>query len=378
MECQPKPRRLHDFSTVEAAAESSDQQRAFSTLQDGAVAQRKPLGIFVISAAVLVGACLGSGNSASQREGPARVEGAPPGQSTATTTQPESVEVSVPLHTERQVCTDVPDPSPRDGTKPVRIYLACPDWLYGHYLVGVTRLVPADAEPLPVAVRELLQGPTQVERDAGLFANFSPEDTGNALIEARVDNGRAIVNLHSTIIGAPALSNVGTSSGGFGFFGPLYATAFQFPEVKEILPQFDGDAEAWGDWDASGEGPFPRRTYPTAPVPIDEDGPIAAATYAAQVIHRFAEAPWFGTIRFIQPEGDGVGVRIDDNSPVVARQVADAVGRIFSESGRFCDVRDVDVRNGADDRSNLASARKAQSGSGVPVHCWADGYELLA
>jgi hypothetical protein len=29
-----------------------------------------------------------------------------------------------------------------------------------------------------------------------------------------------------------------------------------------------------------------------------------------------------------------------------------------------------------DDRSNLASARK--SGSGVPVHCWADGYELLA
>ncbi len=29
-----------------------------------------------------------------------------------------------------------------------------------------------------------------------------------------------------------------------------------------------------------------------------------------------------------------------------------------------------------DDRSNLASARK--SGSGVPVHCWADGYGLLA
>jgi hypothetical protein len=29
-----------------------------------------------------------------------------------------------------------------------------------------------------------------------------------------------------------------------------------------------------------------------------------------------------------------------------------------------------------DDRSNLASAPK--SGSGVPVHCWADGYELLA
>ena len=377
MECRPKPRQTHDLSTGRTTCRFNGQQRPFSTGQDGAVAQRGPLGIFVISVAVLLGACLGGGNSASQREGPARDEGAPPGQPTATTTQPESVEVGVPLHAERQVCTDVPDPSPRDGTKPVKIYFACLDWLYGHYLVGVTRLVPADAEPFPAAVRELLQGPTQVERDAGLFANFSPQDTGNALIEARVDNGRAIVKLRSTITGTPALNNVGTASGGFGFFGPLYATAFQFPEVKEILPQFDGDAAAWGDWDLSGEGPFPRRTYPTAPVPIDEDGPIAAATYAAQVIHRFAEAPWFGTIRFIQPEGDGVGVRIDDTSPVVAQQVADAVGRILAESGRFCDVRDVDVRNGADDRSNLASAQKAQSGSGVPVHCWADGYELF-
>jgi spore germination protein GerM len=296
---------------------------------------------------------------------------------TATTTRPESqTDAGVLLNAKRHVCTDVPEPAAEDGTKPVKVFFVCPDWLYGHYLVGVSRLVAVDADPLEAAMRELLRGPSEAERAAGLYANFTAEHTGEALLEARVDAGRGIVNLDPKIIGTPALNNVTTSAGGFGFFWPLYATVFQFPEIDEVVPQWNGDAKAWGEWDQTLQEAQSRTTYPMAPVPVDADGPIAAATYVAQVLQRFAQAPWFETIRFVQPEGSGVGVRIDGTSAATAKEVAGSVARILADSGRFCDVYDVDIRNGSDDRSNLASARKKRTPKGLAVPCWADGYEI--
>jgi hypothetical protein len=297
--------------------------------------------------------------------------------STTTTAPTSQTDAGVPLKAERKVCTDVPDPAPRDGTKAVKVFLLCDDSLYGHYLVGVTRLIPAEEGPLRGAIRELLQGPTPAEREAGLYANFTAEHTGGALREVRIEDGRAVVNLDSRIRSTPAMNNVTTSAGGYGFFWPLYATVFQFPEVKEILPQWDGDADAWGAWDQAGEGPFPREDYPTAPVPIDEDRPIAASIYVAQVMQRFARAPWFKTIQFVQPEGDSLGVTVDDvGATWWAREIARAVGRILADSRRFCAVREVEVRDGPDDRSNLAWARKAQGSNRLPVPCWHDGYDV--
>lgn len=254
----------------------------------------------------------------------------------------------------RHVCRNVADPPRPPGTKVVKVFFLCPDFDYGHYVVAVTRHVPSDAEPLPAALAELLKGPTGAEREAGLFANFTAAETGDKLRGARVEGRRAIVDFHRDLENMPVVNNVTTTSGGGGFFLPIEATVFQFPEVHELEEQFDGDAHAFWSWTERADVVVHRRPRPTAPVPVDADGAIAAASYVGPALERFAGAPWFPLVRFVYPTGDALRVRVGaDRHGAPARAAADiasAVADVVLASGSFCDVTSVTVGADSGDR----------------------------
>jgi hypothetical protein len=284
---------------------------------------------------------------------------------------------------QRHVCRDVVPPPAPPGTKPVTIHLACLDILYGSYVVGVTRHVPADAEPFAAAFRELLQGPTPAEREAGLFANFAAEQTGGMLIGARVEGRRAVVDLDPAITSVPVMTNVSTTSGGGGFILPVMATAFGFPGVDQVLFQFAGDADAFWGFLQSSEGVATRARwgdFPKAPVPVDRESGIGdAAHYVGPALERFARAPWYAHVDSVSDGGRGghVGVRATlDGSPAsrqTAAEIGKAVAQLLADSGSFCDTLQAKVSNGPNDSDLLAyvSRTTAETGS-----CWSDGYEV--
>jgi hypothetical protein len=330
--------------------------------------------LLVIGGLVLVPACTGGDN-----------EKATPKPSTTTTTSEGVVEekvTGVPVKLpQRHVCRDVAPPPQPPGTRSVRIALVCLDFTYGDYVVPVTRYVPEAAEPFAAAFRELLRGPTAAEREAGLETNFAAEQTGDMLIEARIEGKRAVVNLDADIVSTPAMTNVATTSGGGGFIYPFFATAFLFEQVQEILPQFDGSTREF--WDFLQADPASARKdwlLPTAPVPTNWEGPFGAAMYVGPALERFKGAPWFPEIKWVNPEGSGLGVMVTLETNPTSRQTAveigKAVARLLVDSGRFCDVPDVDIRNGADDRSNLAGVfQKPQRDRQAP--CWSEnGYDV--
>ena len=111
----------------------------------------------------------------------------------------------------------------------------------------VGRPAPA-ADPssrLEAAVRGLLAGPTQAEREAGYISLFS-EQTALALNSVELgDDGVAIVDFADLRV---VLNNASTSMGSQILLAQLNATVFQIPEVDAVEYRIHGSCDTFWEW----------------------------------------------------------------------------------------------------------------------------------
>lgn len=134
----------------------------------------------------------------------------------------------------------VPEPAPRAGTTHLTIYLSCEEALR-----PVVRQVPETNEPLKGALLELLKGPTEAERQAGLTSFFSSQTAGMLNSVALNPGGKAVVNFRDF---SRVIPNASSSAGSAQLLGQLQSTIFAVPGVKEAEFLFDGKCEPFWNW----------------------------------------------------------------------------------------------------------------------------------
>lgn len=122
-------------------------------------------------------------------------------------------------------------------------------------LRSVSRLVPADADPLTAAVTQLLIGVTPEEAAIGLASAFSSYTAGG-LRSAHIDGGIAVLDFTNGFV---RTGNFGTSNLSAVVMMQIEATVFQFPEVTGLDLSVNG--ERFCGWEATCEGtPYPLRS----------------------------------------------------------------------------------------------------------------------
>ncbi len=97
-------------------------------------------------------------------------------------------------------------------------------------------------ERLEAALSAYLAGPRPNEVDRGYFsAGAAP--LADLLTTAEITRGTARIDFSSKVV--DHLGNIGTATASQVFLLEMQATAFQFPEVKEVVIQVDGDCDAF-------------------------------------------------------------------------------------------------------------------------------------
>lgn len=134
----------------------------------------------------------------------------------------------------------VAEPAPVEGTRKVLLYFTC-----GEEERPVTRLVPEGAEPLQATLAELLKGPTETERKAGLTSWFGPSTAGMLQKATITDQGRAVVDFADF---SRVIPNASTSAGSTALIGELKGTVLGIPGVREAEFRFEGDCERFWNW----------------------------------------------------------------------------------------------------------------------------------
>ena len=98
---------------------------------------------------------------------------------------------------------------------------------------------------LEAAIRGLLQGPSEVERDAGYISLFS-DRTALALTSVELgDDGVAIVDFADLRM---VMNNASTSTGSQILLAQLEATVFQIPEVTAVEYRINGSCDTFWEW----------------------------------------------------------------------------------------------------------------------------------
>ncbi len=100
---------------------------------------------------------------------------------------------------------------------------------------------PHEAILLELALGELLAGPTEVEREAGITSFFSA-DTRDLLVEARIEGDSAMVDFGPL---ADRIPNAATSTGSFHFLSELNGTLFALPGIARVEYRMEGSCEAF-------------------------------------------------------------------------------------------------------------------------------------
>lgn len=108
-----------------------------------------------------------------------------------------------------------------------------------------SRTAGGDAVLLEAALRELLQGPSEAERQGGLSSFFSAETAGLLQGVSLDDDGRATVDFADF---SDIIPNASTSFGSTMLLRALNATVFQFPGVQSVEYRFEGSCEAFWNW----------------------------------------------------------------------------------------------------------------------------------
>lgn len=138
----------------------------------------------------------------------------------------------------------------------VDVFVFCgPGVAYDLDLRRVSRLVPADAQPLTAALTQLLIGVTPEEAATGLASAFSSYTAGG-LRSADIDGGIAVLDFTNGFV---RTGNFGTSNLSAVVMMQIEATVFQFPEVTGLDLRVDG--ERFCGWEATCEGAaYPLRS----------------------------------------------------------------------------------------------------------------------
>lgn len=111
-------------------------------------------------------------------------------------------------------------------------------------LTTVSRVVPAESNPIRATLNEAVKGPNGAERAEGVSGSFLSERTALMVRNVEMDGSRLIVDFHP-FVRSPEVSNVSTSTGGMIFNTILNANLFQYPEVEEIEYRVDGSCDAY-------------------------------------------------------------------------------------------------------------------------------------
>jgi len=117
--------------------------------------------------------------------------------------------------------------------------------------VAASRSVSAaEAEaPLKAALVRLLSGVTRDERLAGCGSTF--RDDAHVLRSVTLEDGQATIDFRRGPF-LRELAIVSASSAGTYFGGQIAKTVFQFPSVRSIRFEFDGNCKAFGDFMQAG------------------------------------------------------------------------------------------------------------------------------
>jgi spore germination protein GerM len=106
--------------------------------------------------------------------------------------------------------------------------------------------VSADLE---AALRDVVRGPSEAERDAGAQSWFS-EKTANALKSVTMDAaGHAMVDFEDL---RTLIPNASSSAGSEMLLGELNAAVFAFPAVKSVEYRINGSCDVFGEWTQVG------------------------------------------------------------------------------------------------------------------------------
>lgn len=158
---------------------------------------------------------------------------------TAACITPESTDAPAPTDTSAQGPAPAAVPGPGSDSMDVRVWFAS-----GEEVVAVTRRVEAVPDTLAVALRALLAGPTDGEREEGLTSWFSSE-TATALRDARVEGGMAVVDLADL---RHVIPNASTSLGSTLLLEALNTTVFGASAADSVEYRFEGSCETFGEF----------------------------------------------------------------------------------------------------------------------------------
>lgn len=111
-------------------------------------------------------------------------------------------------------------------------------------LTTVSRVVPAESNPIHATLNEAVRGPNGAELAEGVSGSFLSERTALMVQNVEMDGSRLIVDFHP-FVRSSERSNVSTSTGGMIFNTILNANLFQYPEVEEIEYRVDGSCDAY-------------------------------------------------------------------------------------------------------------------------------------
>jgi hypothetical protein len=126
------------------------------------------------------------------------------------------------------------------------------------YVPVAKAVTEAEAQaPLRAALVRLLDGATKRERRLGCFSTFSQD--AHVLRAVKIVDGRAVVDFHRRPF-RDQLAIVSASHAGAVFLTQLELTIFQFPNVRSIRYEFDGDCAAFGWFMQVGECMVVRRS----------------------------------------------------------------------------------------------------------------------
>ena len=144
-----------------------------------------------------------------------------------------------------------PPGEPGPDEMDVTLYLTCDAAAAGDpgadaAFAPASRRVPRTAGVLEASLRQLVAGPTEEERRAGLSSLFSPASAG-ILRGVTITDGTAVVDLGATV------DNASTSAGQLAFRGALDRTVFQFSTVQRIEYRLAGSCDAFWQWQQVGD-----------------------------------------------------------------------------------------------------------------------------
>ena len=194
----------------------------------------------------------------------------PPPTSAASVDVPSPEPTGGPSGTPTPTGSESPSASPAAGTTTVRAYFVLGSFTHPAGLAPVLREIPKTQAVATAAMNALIAGPSDREM-AARPAIYTTVPDGTRLLGLSIANGVATVNL------SKEFESGGGSASVLGRLAQVVYTLTQFPTVKSVTFQLDGQAVTT----FSGEG-------------VILDHPVGRADYTDQLPAIFVDRPAWG------------------------------------------------------------------------------------